>query len=72
MLQLSDVQDAFKEVKLLQVRNDWDAASRSINLGRPLSQVAPRSHIRRDVQEVLEHALPTQSSSGLTASRRPQ
>ena len=70
MLQLQDVQGAFKEVPLHQVRNDWDAASRSINLGRPLSEVAPRSPIRRDVQELLERSLANHDPAGSMTLRR--
>lgn len=51
-LSLEDARDAFGGVEPAHLSNDYESALRSINFGQPLSQVAPRSPLRRDVAEL--------------------
>jgi pilus assembly protein CpaE len=53
MLPLSDVAKALGPIEILTVRNDYESTLRSINYGQPLSKVASRSVIRKDLGEVL-------------------
>lgn len=50
MLSLEDAQKALSGWNVLPVSNDYLNALKSINLGQPLSEAAPRSDLRRDIQ----------------------
>ena len=52
MLALEDAEEALEGVSVASVANDFEAALRSINYGRPLSSVAPSSAVRRDLREL--------------------
>jgi pilus assembly protein CpaE len=52
MLTLEDARDALGGVALASVGNDYESALRSLNLGRPLTSVAPRSVVRHDLEEL--------------------
>jgi len=52
MLTLDDARDALGGVELASVGNDFESALRSLNLGRPLAAVAPRSVVLHDLHEL--------------------
>lgn len=52
MLTLEDARDALGGVAVAGVGNDYESALRSLNLGRPLTSVAPRSVVRHDLEEL--------------------
>jgi len=54
LLSLEDARDALGGVHVHAVANDYDAAIRSVNYGQPLAVVAPRSPMRRDLQQLVE------------------
>jgi len=54
MLSLEDARDALGGVDVACVSNDFESTLRSINYGKPLSQVAPRSAVRRDLARLVE------------------
>ena len=53
-LSLEDARDAFGGVEVVRLSNDYESAMRSVNFGQPLSQVAPRSALRRDLAALAE------------------
>jgi pilus assembly protein CpaE len=54
MLGFEDAQKAIGNIEVLRVSNDYESAMRSLNFGKPLSQVAPRSAMRKDIQSLVE------------------
>jgi pilus assembly protein CpaE len=62
MLSLEDAEKALVGWNVVPVSNDYPNALKSINLGQPLSQTAPRSELRRDIQ-ALAARIETQSSA---------
>jgi pilus assembly protein CpaE len=50
MIDAKEVQTALGGVGFERIRDDFRSAIRSLNYGRPLSQVAPRSTMRRDLR----------------------
>lgn len=57
MLRLDDARAALGSMDVVTLRNDFDSAQRSINLGKPLSKVAPRSALRKDVRALVDALL---------------
>lgn len=55
LLAVDEARHALGDVTLHLVRNDYAAAIKSIELGEPLADVAPRSHARRDMVSLAEH-----------------
>ena len=52
MVSFSDAQQALGSVPLARIRNDFRSAIRGMNYGKPLAQVAPRSKVRRDINQL--------------------
>lgn len=52
MISLKEAETALGGVSLGRVRNDYGNAMRGINYGQALAQAAPRSAVRRDIQEL--------------------
>ena len=52
MVRLADAQRALGSVRVSTLRNEFRSAIRGLNFGQPLSQAAPRSHLRRDFQDL--------------------
>ena len=59
MLSLEDARDALGGVEVVSVSNDFENTLRSINYGQPLSRVAPRSPVRRDLGRIVERIAAT-------------
>ena len=57
----SEVKRAIQSVPLGRLSNDYAHAAKSINLGKELAEVAPRSRLRRDIQKLAKaiHAATT-------------
>ncbi|WP_428940327.1 AAA family ATPase [Fontivita pretiosa] len=58
MISLDDASKALGGVRIACVRNDWSAAIAGLNYGQTLAQAAPRSVLRKDLQELLETLIP--------------
>ena len=61
MITLKEAQTALGEIRLECVRNDFSGATRCINYGQPLEQVAPRSPLRRDRRVIIGRAIEPQA-----------
>jgi len=66
MLTVPDAQEAFGKTPIQCVDNDFNSAVSAINFGKPLSETAPRSHLRKNVQELAELVLSCERSAALT------
>jgi pilus assembly protein CpaE len=69
MLALEDARDALQGVELVAIGNDFEGALRSMNYGRPLAEVAPRSVIRRDLRALLPRIAPVSASHAAASAR---
>jgi pilus assembly protein CpaE len=62
MVSIEEAQQALHVPSVEQIGNDFRSAIMSINLGKPLSESAPHSSLRRDIQHLaqmaLQHAAP--------------
>ena len=54
MIGFDECRRALGDEGLETVRNDFKSALRSINFGKPLSEVAPMSGLRRDLRKLAE------------------
>ena len=61
MITLKEAQTALGGIRLECVRNDFPGATRCINYGQPLEQVAPRSPLRRDLRDIIGRAIEPQA-----------
>jgi len=52
MLRFEDACDVLRDGPITQLSNDYQSAIRSVNYGQPLAKAAPRSQLRRDIQEL--------------------
>ena len=68
MLSLEDARDAFGGIEVAKVSNDFENTIRSINYGQPLSQVAPRSGVRKDLKALIERLESTRQAQEPTQS----
>jgi len=64
LVPLQDAADALGGVHVATVGNDFTGTIRSINLGRPLAEVVPRSPPRRDLRALLD-AVSTRAAHGV-------
>jgi pilus assembly protein CpaE len=55
MIGLDDARRALGGIEIVSIRNDYAATITGVNYGQTLSQAAPRSALRRDLQELLAH-----------------
>jgi pilus assembly protein CpaE len=62
MLSFEDAEKALGNFALRRISNDFESAMRSVNFGQPLSKVAPRSVLRRDVRDLVS-VLATQTNN---------
>lgn len=69
LLGLSEAREAVGEVAVECVNNDYDSAVSAINYGLPLSEAAPRSVLRRDLQHLARELLAAREPAA--AKRRP-
>jgi len=53
MLSFEDAQKALGGWNVARLENDYLSALKSINLGKPLSEAAPRSELRKDIQSLV-------------------
>ena len=54
MLTLADAEEALNGVSIATVREDFESTMKAINLGSPLSKIAPRSNARKDIRDLLQ------------------
>lgn len=54
MLSVEEAKQALGDVNVHLIRNDYAAAIKSIDLGKPLAEVAPRSAARKDTRALAE------------------
>ena len=57
LLSLDDAREALGGVGVHSIANDYEGAIRSVNYGRPIEAVAPRSPMRKDLTQLAELAL---------------
>ena len=69
LLGLSEAKEAVGDVTVECVNNDYDSAVSAINYGLPLSDAAPRSALRRDLQHLARELLAAREPAA--AQRRP-
>jgi pilus assembly protein CpaE len=69
LLGLSEAREAVGDVAVECVNNDYDSAVSAINYGLPLSEAAPRSPLRRDLQHLAKQLLAAREPAA--AQRRP-
>ncbi len=62
---LDQAQRALQGNHIELVGNDYRAVSRSINFGRPLAEVAPRSSVRKDLRKLLGRLAPQLAQGGV-------
>jgi len=67
LVRYEDVCRALGRDKVGLIENDWDAAVESMNFGKPLSQQAPRSGLRKNIAALAEqiHKLHSTNPEGL-------
>jgi pilus assembly protein CpaE len=53
-ISLEDATKVLGGLTIRTLRNDFPAALEGVNFGKTLAQAAPRSHLRRDLQEIVE------------------
>jgi Flp pilus assembly CpaE family ATPase len=53
LISLEEASKALGGLQVLPIRNDYAPAIQGLNFGHTLSQAAPRSTLRRDLQELL-------------------
>jgi Flp pilus assembly CpaE family ATPase len=51
---LRDAQTALGGIEARTIRNDFKGAIRAVNFGQALAEAAPRSKIRRDLQNLVD------------------
>jgi pilus assembly protein CpaE len=54
MVSLRDAQTVLGDVAVRTIRNDYKGAIRAVNFGQALAEAAPRSKIRRDLQDLVD------------------
>lgn len=64
LVPLPDVVDALGGVEVATIGNDFADTIRSLNLGRPIAEVAPRSSLRKDLRALLD-AIATRTGQGV-------
>lgn len=57
MVELEEARRALDVSKIECIGSDFQAVSRSINYGKPLNATAPRSAVRREIQQIAERIL---------------
>ena len=77
MITLAEAKAALGDVEVLTLSNDWGAAAKSLNMGKPLSETTPRSDLRREIRQLaanvaMAHAKKRQSASHLTPQHHQQ
>jgi Flp pilus assembly CpaE family ATPase len=52
MITLAEAKSALGDVEVLTLCNDYAAAAKSLNMGKPLSETTPRSDLRREIRQM--------------------
>ncbi len=68
MITFKEAQNAFGDIPLGHISNDFQGASRCINYGQPLAQAAPRSALRRDIRQLAIELSEAHSSNNRAAA----
>jgi pilus assembly protein CpaE len=70
MLSLADAREALDGLPLQPLTNDFAGATRSLNFGKPLAEVAPRSPLRKGLRAIAEAIAVRGEPAGAAGGKR--